>query len=80
MSVRLGTRALTSRMILGLAPASKDSSVTLNIVFSLTFSYTDLSDLQTLVIYQDYLPPVQLPRQQQPRVLLMQLASQFLEC
>jgi hypothetical protein len=34
MRVRLGTSALTSLMTLGLAPASNDSSFTLNIVFS----------------------------------------------
>lgn len=38
ISVRLGTNALTSRIILGLAPASNDSSWTLNTVFSLGFS------------------------------------------
>jgi len=38
MRVRFGTRALTSRMILGLAPASKDLSMTLKTVFSLGFS------------------------------------------
>lgn len=42
MSVRLGTRALTSRMTLGLAVGSNDSSVTLNIVFSLGFSYNQV--------------------------------------
>jgi hypothetical protein len=39
MSVRLGTRDLTSLMIFGLAVASKDSSLTLKIVFSFGFSY-----------------------------------------
>jgi hypothetical protein len=34
MRVRFGTRALTSLMTFGLAPASNDSSLTLNIVFS----------------------------------------------
>lgn len=34
MRVRFGTIALTSLMIFGLAPASNDSSFTLNIVFS----------------------------------------------
>lgn len=38
MRVRLGTRALTSRMTLGLDAGSKDSSLTLNTVFSLGFS------------------------------------------
>lgn len=38
MSVRFGTKALTSRMTLGLAPASKDLSMTLKTVFSLGFS------------------------------------------
>ena len=38
MRVRFGTRAFTSRMILGLAGASNDFSMTLKIVFSLGFS------------------------------------------
>lgn len=38
MRVRFGTSAFTSRMILGLAGASNDFNVTLNIVFSLGFS------------------------------------------
>jgi hypothetical protein len=40
MRVKFGTSALTSLIILGLADVSKDSSMTLNIVFSLGFSYT----------------------------------------
>ena len=39
MRVRLGTIALTSRMILGFAAASNASSLTLNTVFSLGFSW-----------------------------------------
>jgi hypothetical protein len=38
MSVRFGTSDLTSLMILGLAVASNDSSLTLKIVFSFGFS------------------------------------------
>ena len=38
MSVRFGTIALTSRMILGFAPASNASSLTLKTVFSFGFS------------------------------------------
>jgi hypothetical protein len=38
MSVRFGTSDLTSLMILGLAAASNDSSLTLKIVFSFGFS------------------------------------------
>lgn len=41
MRVRFGTIALTSRMILGFAVASKASSLTLKTVFSLGFSYSD---------------------------------------
>lgn len=40
MRVRFGTIALTSRMILGFAVASKASSFTLKTVFSLGFSYS----------------------------------------
>jgi len=43
MRVRLGTSALTSLMTFGLAPASKDSSFTLKIVFSLGFAATSSS-------------------------------------
>ncbi len=38
MRVRLGTSALTSLMTFGLAPASNDSSFTVNIVFSFGFA------------------------------------------
>ena len=38
MSVRLGTRAFTSRITFGLEPASNDSSLTLKTVFSFGFS------------------------------------------
>jgi hypothetical protein len=43
MRVRLGTIALTSLMILGLAPASNDSSFTLKIVFSFGLAATSSS-------------------------------------
>lgn len=43
MRVRLGTIALTSLMIFGLAPASNDSSFTLKIVFSFGFAATSSS-------------------------------------
>ena len=45
ISVRLGTIALTSRMILGFAAASKASSFTLNTVFSFGFSYGRVRDI-----------------------------------
>lgn len=38
MRVKFGIMALTSRMILGFAVATKDSSLTLKIVFSFGFS------------------------------------------
>jgi hypothetical protein len=43
MRVKLGTKDLTSLMILGFAAAPKDSSFTLNIVFSCAFSYNNAS-------------------------------------
>ena len=39
IKVKLGTMALTSLITFGLEPASKDSSFTLNIVFSFGFSW-----------------------------------------
>lgn len=46
MRVRFGTIALTSRMILGFAVASKASSLTLKTVFSFGFSYS--GDLRSM--------------------------------
>jgi len=43
MSVKFGTIAFTSRMILGFAEVSKDSSLTVKIVFSFGFSSTAAS-------------------------------------
>jgi len=45
MRVRFGTIALTSLMTLGLEPASKDSSFTLKIVFSLGLTAANASSL-----------------------------------
>lgn len=80
MRVRLGTSALTSRMIFGFAPASNDSSITLKTVFSLGFSYIGVEE-SVVGFYTDFLadsPLGGLPQRQlvlQPRE--QQRASQF---
>ena len=75
MSVRLGIMALTSRMIFGLAAASKDSSLTLNTVFSFGFSclIVQLSELRLDTLNKDNVPLRELPLRRQ-RVLGQQRA------
>lgn len=82
MSVKLGTIALTSRMILGLAAASNDSSLTVNIVFSFGFSYipSSLEFKKNEAGIERRNPPLQPPRQEPqlgPQPGLLQ-ALQFL--
>ena len=83
MSVRLGTSAFTSRMTFGFEPASKDSSFTLNTVFSFGFSCgmrITSTNMTKMWGKGDSRPQVH-PLQVQPRrVQQQQPALQFLGC
>ena len=67
MRVKFGTMAFTSRMILGFAAASKDSSLTVKEVFSFGFSsyVTTVDDYHVNMTADIWYAPLLVRRQQQ---------------